>query len=115
MGRVHRPPVGNKRRIRAVGTARSAASPGTGPYPVPVLPMPVRITEVMLESGGAMTVEDGAMDNGHILVVDDEADVRDLLEEYLGRQGFRVSTAADVPAARAVLEAPAAQTAPIGL
>ena len=31
----------------------------------------------------------------HILVVDDDADIRDLLSEYLDKQGFRVSTAAD--------------------
>ena len=34
-----------------------------------------------------------AMD--HILIVDDDADIRDLLSEYLEKQGFRVSTAAD--------------------
>lgn len=41
--------------------------------------------------------------NGHILVVDDEAEVRDLLDEYLNKQGFVVSTAESVPAARLVL------------
>jgi two-component system phosphate regulon response regulator OmpR len=43
--------------------------------------------------------------NGHILVVDDEAEVRDLLNEYLSKQGFTVSTAESVPAARLVLQA----------
>lgn len=31
----------------------------------------------------------------HILVVDDDAGIRDLLSEYLSQQGFRVSTASD--------------------
>jgi DNA-binding response OmpR family regulator len=43
------------------------------------------------------------MGNGHILVVDDEAEVRELLEEYLQKQGFQISTAESVPAARTVL------------
>ena len=41
--------------------------------------------------------------SGHILVVDDEAEVRDLLKEYLAKQGFVVSTADSVPAARSTL------------
>jgi DNA-binding response OmpR family regulator len=44
------------------------------------------------------------MDNGHILVVDDEAEVRDLLQEYLSKQEFQISTAESVPAARAMLD-----------
>jgi DNA-binding response OmpR family regulator len=44
------------------------------------------------------------MDIGHILVVDDEAEVRDLLQEYLSKQAFRVSTAESVPVARAMLD-----------
>ena len=44
-------------------------------------------------------------DKAHILVVDDEAEVRDLLQEYLGRQEFEISTAESVPAARAALNA----------
>ncbi|MFN3594874.1 MAG: response regulator, partial [Thiobacillaceae bacterium] len=31
----------------------------------------------------------------HILVVDDDAGIRDLLREYLSQQGYRVSTARD--------------------
>ena len=42
-----------------------------------------------------------AMD--HILVVDDDPDIRDLLSEYLDKQGFRVSTAADGRSMRMVL------------
>jgi two-component system phosphate regulon response regulator OmpR len=41
----------------------------------------------------------------HVLVVDDEAEVRDLLQEYLSGQDFDVSTAESIPAARAVLDA----------
>jgi DNA-binding response OmpR family regulator len=43
--------------------------------------------------------------DAHILVVDDEAEVRDLLQEYLIKQDFAVSTAASVSEARAVLAA----------
>jgi DNA-binding response OmpR family regulator len=43
------------------------------------------------------------MGGGHILVVDDEAEVRELLREYLGKQGFRISTAENVPTARALI------------
>ena len=31
----------------------------------------------------------------HILVVDDDAETRALLQEYFGKNGFRVSAAAD--------------------
>ena len=41
----------------------------------------------------------------HVLVVDDEAEVRDLLQEYLSCQDYDVSTAASIPAARTVLDA----------
>ena len=43
--------------------------------------------------------------DAHVLVVDDEPEVRDLLQEYLIRQGLAVSTAASVSEARAVLAA----------
>jgi two-component system phosphate regulon response regulator OmpR len=43
--------------------------------------------------------------DAHILVVDDEAEVRDLLQEYLIKQGFAVSAAASAAAAREVLAA----------
>ncbi|MDO9023503.1 response regulator [Zwartia sp.] len=42
-----------------------------------------------------------AMD--HILIVDDDRDIRDLLSEYLQKQGYRVSVAADGRAMRTVL------------
>ncbi|SDE92206.1 response regulator [Rhodospira trueperi] len=54
----------------------------------------------MAETGG------GAGAAPRILVVDDTADIRDLLARYLGQHGFAVSTAADAAAARRVLEGP---------
>ncbi|MBP8035307.1 MAG: response regulator [Burkholderiaceae bacterium] len=39
----------------------------------------------------------------HILVVDDDRDIRDLLSEYLQKQGYRVSAAADGRAMRAAI------------
>ncbi len=41
----------------------------------------------------------------HLLVVDDDDRIRELLKEYLTRQGFRVSTAADADGARRLLAA----------
>ncbi|MDB5384066.1 MAG: DNA-binding response regulator [Rhodospirillales bacterium] len=41
----------------------------------------------------------------HILVVDDDARLRALIQRYLGGQGFRVSVAADAAAARKALAA----------
>jgi two-component system phosphate regulon response regulator OmpR len=40
----------------------------------------------------------------HLLVVDDDDRIRELLKEYLTRAGFRVTTAADAAAARRLLE-----------
>jgi len=40
----------------------------------------------------------------HILVVDDDAETRSLLREYLQKQGYRVSTAADGQALRKALD-----------
>lgn len=40
----------------------------------------------------------------HILIVDDDADITQLLQDYLGRFGFTVHTAGDGPAMRRVLE-----------
>jgi two-component system phosphate regulon response regulator OmpR len=44
-------------------------------------------------------------DAAHLLVVDDDARLRALLQRFLAEQGFRVSTAADAAAARAALAA----------
>ena len=41
----------------------------------------------------------------HIIVVDDEADVRDTLQEYLGMQGFRVTALPSGEGLRAMVEA----------
>jgi two-component system OmpR family response regulator len=42
-------------------------------------------------------------DAPHLLIVDDHRDIREPLARYLGRNGYRVSAAADVRAAREVL------------
>ncbi len=44
-------------------------------------------------------------DAAHLLVVDDDARLRALLQRFLSEQGFRVSVAADAAAARAALAA----------
>ena len=41
----------------------------------------------------------------HILAVDDEQDIRELLQESLGLQGYRVSTAANPDQARKIAQA----------
>ena len=42
--------------------------------------------------------------SGHILVVDDDEDIRDLLAAYLAGNGFRVTTARDGASMRRALE-----------
>jgi two-component system phosphate regulon response regulator OmpR len=42
-------------------------------------------------------------DAPHVLVVDDDQKIRDLLARYLFENGFRVSTASDAPTARAAM------------
>ena len=42
--------------------------------------------------------------DAHILVVDDETEVRELLRDYLTKHGFAVTAAADAVAARQILE-----------
>jgi two-component system phosphate regulon response regulator OmpR len=42
-------------------------------------------------------------DNPHLLVVDDDARLRDLLQRYLSANGFRVTTAADAGEARQLI------------
>ncbi len=46
----------------------------------------------------------GGMTEPHLLVVDDDARLRELLRRYLVDQGFRVTTAADAAEARAKLK-----------
>jgi two-component system phosphate regulon response regulator OmpR len=61
-------------------------------------------TEAMLqETAGGAGVQGG--DVAHLLVVDDDARLRALLQRFLAEQGFRVSVAADAAAARAQLAA----------
>ncbi|MEP1209360.1 MAG: response regulator transcription factor [Rhizobiaceae bacterium] len=54
-----------------------------------------------VESGKAANLSDDA---AHILVIDDDRRIRDLLSRYLSEQGFRVSTAADAADARRKLD-----------
>jgi two-component system OmpR family response regulator len=42
-------------------------------------------------------------DNGHILVVDDEQEIRELVQDYLTGEGYRISTANDGEGMRRVL------------
>jgi two-component system phosphate regulon response regulator OmpR len=42
-------------------------------------------------------------DAPHVLVVDDDQKIRDLLARYLFENGFRVTTAADTATARAAM------------
>ena len=51
----------------------------------------------------ATKAEPLADDAPHILVVDDDKRIRDLLAQYLSVRGFRVSTAADAASARATM------------
>ena len=44
------------------------------------------------------------MDDPHLLVVDDDAKLRTLLQRYLSSNGFRVSAAADAEEARALMK-----------
>lgn len=46
-------------------------------------------------------------ETSHILVCDDETDVREMLSEYLGKKGFRVTTAENAEALRAALDSEA--------
>jgi two-component system phosphate regulon response regulator OmpR len=45
-----------------------------------------------------------ARESRHLLVVDDDDRIRDLLKEYLARAGFRVTAAADAASARRLME-----------
>jgi len=56
--------------------------------------------------GGRGTGKLSAMEKqDHILVVDDDAETRALLQEYFGKHGFRVSAAADGKGMRAAMSA----------
>jgi DNA-binding response OmpR family regulator len=55
----------------------------------------------------ASVPEGGAVAWEHVLVVDDEPTVREVVQQYLEREGYRVQVAADGPAALAALAADA--------
>jgi two-component system OmpR family response regulator len=42
-----------------------------------------------------MNIDAAFVENGHILIVDDQKEICDLVREYLAEEGFRVSTAKD--------------------
>ena len=56
------------------------------------------IARTMAWQTGMDTLPDNA---AHILIVDDDQRIRDLLARYLFDKGFRVSTAVDAASARA--------------
>jgi two-component system phosphate regulon response regulator OmpR len=51
-----------------------------------------------------MNTPAAVVEERHLLVVDDDARLRDLLQRYLSSNGFRVTTAADTAEARALLK-----------
>jgi hypothetical protein len=55
-----------------------------------------------MEEAQAQPLPGAAGDAAHLLVVDDDARLRALLQRFLAEQGFRVSTAPDAAAARSV-------------
>lgn len=55
-------------------------------------------------SDGTGTTSPAAQTAPHLLIVDDEIGIRDILRQYFLSQGFRVSAAGDSVSARAVLE-----------
>jgi two-component system phosphate regulon response regulator OmpR len=64
--------------------------------------MPASTTETAAETEvPAVSVPDDA---AHLLVVDDDSRIRDLLSRYLQREGYRVTTARDADDARAKLD-----------
>jgi DNA-binding response OmpR family regulator len=54
------------------------------------------------------------MTSPHILIVDDEADIRSLLREILSEEGYEVEVAADAEQARASLRPPQSRPGPAG-
>jgi two-component system response regulator ResD len=64
--------------------------------------MPYEVCRNLFES---IRVEDEGMNEGFVLVVDDDPIVRDVLSRYLARGGFRVATAEDGEAAVAAFQA----------
>ena len=61
------------------------------------------ISVLNIPSGATSNINGMAM-HDHILVVDDDAEIRNLLSEYLQKNGYRVTVVADGKAMRAALE-----------
>lgn len=74
--------------------------PATGRYNF----LPDRVRAADQISGVQRSTIDVEAASPHILVVDDHRDIRETLAKYLGRHGYRVSTAEDARAARRVLQ-----------
>lgn len=62
----------------------------------------------IMYSAGVPRVKEHRKIMAHIVVVDDEADLRDTLREYLEMQGFQVTCAEDAAALRDIVAEPAA-------
>ena len=70
--------------------------------------MPYTVTTMTIDPPAAPPMSDpqaaeSPEDQAHILVVDDDRRLRDLLQRYLSENGFRVTTASDAATARAKL------------
>ncbi len=56
------------------------------------------------QAGAAQTRDTSLPDDApHVLIVDDDQKIRELLARYLGGNGYRVTTACDVPSARGAM------------
>ena len=73
------------------------------------LELPLAVDATVAEARG------GDLAPGRVLVVDDQASVREVLEHYLSTWGFRVDTAADADSALARLRAAAEEAEPVSL
>ena len=71
--------------------------------------LPYTVTPMAIDSSSSSTAspdlppEEASDEPSHILVVDDDRRLRDLLQRYLSENGFRVTTAGDAATARAKL------------
>ena len=75
-----------------IGAGNAPAGSGSGAYTQ---------AELGRAETGAIAMTNGA----HIVVVDDEPDIREMVQEYLESKGFRVSTADGGEALREIVEA----------